>query len=180
MNCPYCNNQNNNPNASVCEYCGAPLSAQTNTQPNYQQQNFNQPNYQQQNFNQPNYQQNMYQNNSFNQYSQPYQPPVYQAPPIYCHVCGNTCDPKAAICVRCGSTLNNTSTNANDIPSGGLKLLSFLIPLVGLILFISKNSTEPKSAKAYGKFALIGWILGMVVSFFFYFIMYFFSYSYYF
>ena len=171
MTCPYCNNQNNNPSASVCEYCGAPLPGQSAPQQNYQQP--------QQTYQQPAYQPNQYNPNPV-QYNQPYQAPVYQAPPIYCHVCGNTCDPKAAICVRCGSTLNNTATNANDIPSGGLKLLSFLIPLVGLILFISKNSTEPKSAKAYGKFALIGWILGMVVSFFFYFIMYFFSYSYYF
>ncbi len=170
MNCPYCNNQNNNPNASVCEYCGAPLSAQTNTQPNYQQQNFNQPNYQQQNFNQPNYQQNMYQNNSFNQYSQPYQPPVYQAPPVYCNVCGNTCDPKASICVRCGAKLNVTSST--DVPQTGLKVLSFFIPLVGLILYATKNSNEPNSAKAYGKMALIGFIINFIAYFFIYFIIF--------
>lgn len=51
-----------------------------------------------------------------------------------------------------------------DVPSGGMKLLSFCIPIVGLILFITWKDQKPVSAKAMGKAALIGFILGMVLS----------------
>lgn len=43
-----------------------------------------------------------------------------------------------------------------DTPSTGLNILSFLIPLVGLILFLSWQNTTPIKAKAVGKWALIG------------------------
>ena len=52
----------------------------------------------------------------------------------------------------------------NDTPSTGLKVLSFFIPLVGLILFCVQNSEKPVSAKAYGKWALIGFITVTVLS----------------
>lgn len=52
----------------------------------------------------------------------------------------------------------------DDTPSTGLKVLSFFIPLVGLILFCVQNSDKPVSAKAYGKWALIGFITSIVLS----------------
>ena len=55
-------------------------------------------------------------------------------------------------------------SNQVDNPSTGLKVLSFLIPLVGLILFLTKKDSEPVSAKAYGKMALIGFIVGIALS----------------
>lgn len=58
-----------------------------------------------------------------------------------------------------------------DTPSAGLNILSFLIPLVGLILFLSWQNTTPIKAKAVGKWALIGFcvavglsIIGAIVS----------------
>ena len=58
-----------------------------------------------------------------------------------------------------------------DTPSTGLNILSFLIPLVGLILFLSWQNTTPIKAKAVGKWALIGFcaavclsIIGAIVS----------------
>lgn len=58
-----------------------------------------------------------------------------------------------------------------DKPSTGLNILSFLIPLVGLILFLSWQNSTPIKAKACGKWALIGFcvaiglsIIGAIVS----------------
>lgn len=47
--------------------------------------------------------------------------------------------------------------------SFGMKLLSFLIPLVGLILFACNVSNKPKYAKGCGIAAVIGFITGVVV-----------------
>lgn len=89
----------------------------------------------------PQYQQPVYQQPNYQQpnYQQPvYQQPVYQQP-----------YPAAPV---------------NDVPSGGMKLLSFCIPILGLILYLTWKDQKPVSAKAMGKAALIGFILGIVVS----------------
>lgn len=46
----------------------------------------------------------------------------------------------------------------------GLAILSFIIPIVGLILFLTKKSEKPKTAKACGISALVSVILGIVCS----------------
>ena len=51
-----------------------------------------------------------------------------------------------------------------DTPSTGLNILSFLIPLVGLILFLSWQNTTPIKAKAVGKWALIGFCVAVGLS----------------
>lgn len=93
---------------------------------------------------------------------------VYGAPQTkYCPHCGNQCDPLAVICVNCGAALpnsNNMSAPTSDIPSTGMKILSFFIPLVGLILYITEKDKHPVSAKAYGKMALISFIIGCILT----------------
>lgn len=61
---------------------------------------------------------------------------------------------------------NNVSNqvNANDKRSIGLNIVSFLVPLVGLILFLVMKKETPKKAKAIGISALVGYILSIVVS----------------
>ena len=106
---------------------------------------------------------------------------AYNNQPVkYCTRCGNQCDQKAVICVRCGyqfSDMYNPMPNANDKPSGILKVLCFFFPILGLILYLVNMNNKPVSAKAYGKSALIGFILGIALyififigSFLFYFI----------
>lgn len=51
--------------------------------------------------------------------------------------------------------------------SFGMKLLSFLIPLAGLIIFACNISKRPKYAKGCGIAALIGFIITIVISFVF-------------
>lgn len=87
---------------------------------------------------------------------------------MFCKECGKEIDDKAVICVHCGAEttpmpMGNARVPQVDEPSTLLKVVSFLIPLVGLILFIVMNDSQPISAKAYGKFALIGFIIGVVL-----------------
>ena len=51
-----------------------------------------------------------------------------------------------------------------DIPSTGLNVLAFFLPLVGLILYVVNVDSKPVMAKAIGKWALIGFIVGIVGS----------------
>ena len=89
----------------------------------------------------------------------------------YCTKCGNEMLDEAVVCVKCGCPVNDQANTAQqntvqqqDIPSTGLKVLCFFIPIVGLILYATNISTQPISAKAYGKFALIGFIVSIALS----------------
>ena len=53
---------------------------------------------------------------------------------------------------------------SEDTPSGGLNFLAFLIPIVGLILFLSMKNNSPVKAKSIGKWTLIGGITGVVLT----------------
>lgn len=46
----------------------------------------------------------------------------------------------------------------------GLRIICFLIPLVGLIIYAVNIVQNPKIAKECGKFSLIGFIIGLVLS----------------
>lgn len=48
--------------------------------------------------------------------------------------------------------------------SVGLAILSYLIPLVGLILYLTKKDTRPKTAKVCGKCALASFIINIVIT----------------
>lgn len=51
-----------------------------------------------------------------------------------------------------------------DSGSFGWAVLGFFIPLVGLILFIVWKQTKPKCAKMAGIGALVGFVLGIIMS----------------
>lgn len=51
--------------------------------------------------------------------------------------------------------------------SFGMKLLSFFVPLAGLIIFLCNISEKPKYAKGCGIAALIGFIITIVITFVF-------------
>lgn len=66
-----------------------------------------------------------------------------------------------------GTLLVNTSRDSGsnlDKPNFALNLLSFLIPLVGLILYFVKRKEYPNSAQAYLIWAIIGFGGGIGVS----------------
>ena len=45
----------------------------------------------------------------------------------------------------------------------GLAILSYLIPIVGLVLYLTQQAEKPKTAKACGKAALASVIINMVL-----------------
>ena len=54
------------------------------------------------------------------------------------------------------STSDEVNLNSNDVPSTGLNIISFLIPLVGLIIYLTEKDKAPKKAKSAGKAAIWG------------------------
>ncbi len=99
-----------------------------------------QANFQQGGYQQPNYQQPNYQQPNYQQYNQA---PNQQFYPPY-------------------------QPPQEQKASVGLAILSFIIPIVGLILFITMKDKRPKTAKASGICALVSFILGIVFSIVFY------------
>jgi hypothetical protein len=141
--CPVCNAVYNDDILIKCTSCGSDLIAET-PQASYEQPEQNDAPPQ----------------NNYTNYN------AYNYSVKYCTRCGNQCDPRAVICVRCGyqfTDMYNPMNKANDKPSGLLKFLCFLLPMLGLILYIMNVHDKPVSAKAYGKSALIGFIIRCVL-----------------
>lgn len=64
---------------------------------------------------------------------------------------------EAVICPHCGcQTSNYKAVQEQDAPSTGLNVLSFFIPLAGLIIYLMDKDRMPQRARAAGKWALIG------------------------
>ena len=104
----------------------------------------------------------------------------------YCSQCGKELVPGAKFCQNCGAPVEsaaaagasegssaghyqqqNAQPNYNyvqqDIPSTGLNVLAFFLPLVGLILYLVYVDSTPRRAKDIGKFALIGFGVGVAL-----------------
>ena len=90
----------------------------------------------------------------------------------FCQSCGAPVESAAAAGASGGSSAGycqqqNAQPNYNyveqDIPSTGLNVLAFFLPLVGLILYLVYVDSTPRRAKAIGKFALIGFGVGVAL-----------------
>lgn len=135
--CPNCNAVYNDDMLLKCTNCGTDLITAYQQQSNYNNvppQNYNA------NYN------------------------AYNARFKICPQCGNHCDPRAVICVKCGVQFTDmmNKANINDEPSPIVKVLCFFFPILGLILYLVNMNDKPVSAKAYGKLSLIGFIVGVV------------------
>lgn len=95
---------------------------------------------------------------------------------MYCFKCGNKVDENAKFCPNCGTQLKNqeasrgyepihqetsAQVNEEDASHFGFALLSFLIPVVGLVLFIIWNKEYPQKAKS----CLKGFIANIILDF---------------
>ncbi len=86
----------------------------------------------------------------------------------YCPSCGASVKAMQRQCDQCGRFLKSKTAPAQrtspDDPGGiGWGLLGFILPLVGLILFLVWNDTKPRTAKAAGLGALIAVITVFVL-----------------
>lgn len=82
----------------------------------------------------------------------------------YCQQCGSQLVDQAVVCPNCGCTVQEPINQQEDKPSTGLNVLAFLFPLVGLILYLCFQKTTPVRAKAIGKWALDGFVVGIALS----------------
>lgn len=99
----------------------------------------------------------------------------------FCNNCGAQVDENTKICGNCGHVLhatgfNETSFNNNegfgstrfnnvtDQPNIILNIIAFLIPIVGLVMYIIYHTKYPIKASSIAKWALIGFILGVIWS----------------
>ena len=81
----------------------------------------------------------------------------------YCTHCGKEIMDAAVVCPHCGCPVNGGQA-VDNTPSTGLNVVSFLLPLVGLILYLVYHDKAPQKAAAIGKWALIGLVAGIVLS----------------
>lgn len=86
----------------------------------------------------------------------------------YCTKCGKELIDEAVVCTNCGCATGDGAANTKiaheaDAPNTGWAILSFFIPLVGLILYLIYKDTTPLKAKSAGKGALIGFVTSIVV-----------------
>lgn len=57
-----------------------------------------------------------------------------------------------------------SNTNPNDQPSAGINVISFLIPLVGLIIYLTERDRSPRKAISAGKAAIWGISITIILS----------------
>ena len=86
-----------------------------------------------------------------------------------CKFCNQENAPDAITCTSCGANIETQNiVTPEKKPSLILKLLSFVFPLIGIILYFANRNTDKRAAKSYGKTALISIIIGVVFSIIFF------------
>ncbi len=81
----------------------------------------------------------------------------------FCRNCGAQIHDEAVVCVSCGVSVEPPKTaKADDKRSGGWAFLCYLIPVLGLILWLLWKDEYPLRAKSCAKGAIISVILGGV------------------
>lgn len=73
----------------------------------------------------------------------------------YCSHCGKQILDEAVMCPHCGCMVAKP-VGVCDEPNKGLNIISFLLPVVGAIMYLIYHEKEPKKAAAIGKWALYG------------------------
>lgn len=85
----------------------------------------------------------------------------------YCSKCGNPLADSDRFCGACGTSVEHTEhveskplIKEEEHANAGLKVVSFLFPIVGLILYLVWMDEHKTKAKECGKMALISVCIG--------------------
>lgn len=84
----------------------------------------------------------------------------------YCQSCGTETKAEQELCTKCGTRLKTSKAGtavAEDKPSGLVNLAACCFPLVGLILYFVWKNEKPQSAKSVCKWAVIGFVSGIIL-----------------
>ena len=80
-----------------------------------------------------------------------------------CKHCGAENDDCCICCMSCGRPLGGDKPKSDsDGSSFGYAVIGFVIPLIGLILFLVYENSHPKRSKSAGKGALAGFMLYVI------------------
>ncbi len=81
-----------------------------------------------------------------------------------CYRCGFQMFDRETKCPNCGYGYESKrGSGFGDRASIFLVIVSFLIPIIGLVLGLVKRSTQPRAAKKYFLSAIIGWVVAAIM-----------------
>lgn len=81
---------------------------------------------------------------------------------VYCTHCGEQIDDNLSVCPYCGKSVKNTVVDKDDTENYWLEVLAFLIPFVGLIIWLCTKSKSPVKAQGVLRTTVIGFIFWFV------------------
>ena len=86
----------------------------------------------------------------------------------FCSKCGKEIHDEAVICVHCGCSVENSTVKTEklerDKKGEMLGVVAFMIPIVGLFLWLGYLPNNPKRAKLIGAYTLVGVIFSIILS----------------
>ncbi len=81
----------------------------------------------------------------------------------FCRNCGTEVLDEAVVCVNCGTAITPTSMpKTDDKKSGAWAFLCYLVPVLGLILWLVWKDDYPLRAKSCGKGAIVAVVMGTI------------------
>lgn len=81
----------------------------------------------------------------------------------FCPFCGKTVNEEQIMCLNCKESFSKLD-DSNNVGIGTV-LISFLIPLIGLIIYAVNLSTNKKLASICGKSAICGIVICLIMGF---------------
>lgn len=87
----------------------------------------------------------------------------------YCPFCGKSVNEEQVLCLNCRKNIKNTVI---DNASGAMRLLCFLFPIIGLVIYLANINTRKQFAKDCGNSSLCGFIVGIVLTLIFSFVLF--------
>ena len=82
---------------------------------------------------------------------------------MFCPNCGKGIKDNSKTCVHCGYTLNN-EVQKNSTGNTGLKVLFFLISIVGFIYVLIHWNDDNAACHEYLKWSVIGMVVSLILS----------------